>query len=432
MIKSTRTLLLKIEKALFYAVTLSIPFNLGKHFVLESSYVYGKLLDYLIPTIFIQDILIFFLILVSLPKLLKFLTISIKYWEFALLTLFIASLILSICTAAFPIASWYFLIRLLLYMLFGFYIFSQVNILKELPTSLKIFSFLLLFQSILGLAQWLNQGSVFNNYLFFGEQPYSMTTPQIVRVPFGGVTRVPPYGTFRHPNVLAGFLSFCIVFILGLHPKKFYFYLPILPGIICLLLTSSRLGMLSCFLGISLLILPKKFIKPFSIFTLMSCLIFTIYMWVYPNLPAFFLVENFATDPSFYRRRNLFLIGWELFRGNPLYGIGLNNFMYYVDKISISLSLPKFTQPIHNVFLLFLVESGAFAFFLLISFFTLLLEKTFSHFQNPASGRYSRLFLVLFISFLPALFFDHFLLTSQQMLLVFCLTTALALQYNLK
>ena len=50
-------------KKLFFLLILLLPLNLGKHFVIKDSYVLGLLIDYLIPTIFVQDILVFLIIL---------------------------------------------------------------------------------------------------------------------------------------------------------------------------------------------------------------------------------------------------------------------------------------------------------------------------------------------------------------------------------
>ena len=50
---------------IFLAIVALIPVNLGKHFLLNSSYVSGLAVDYLIPTLYVQDILAA-LLLVSL------------------------------------------------------------------------------------------------------------------------------------------------------------------------------------------------------------------------------------------------------------------------------------------------------------------------------------------------------------------------------
>ena len=58
-------------KKLFFLLILLLPLNLGKHFVIKDSYVLGLLIDYLIPTIFVQDILVFLIILFWVSDLVK-------------------------------------------------------------------------------------------------------------------------------------------------------------------------------------------------------------------------------------------------------------------------------------------------------------------------------------------------------------------------
>ena len=56
----------------FYLIVFLIPLNLAKHFPLASSYVSGNLVDYLIPAIYLTDILIILLLIIkpikSIPK----------------------------------------------------------------------------------------------------------------------------------------------------------------------------------------------------------------------------------------------------------------------------------------------------------------------------------------------------------------------------
>ncbi len=434
--KKSADILTLLEKALFYAIVLSIPLNLGKHFIVESSYIYGKLIDYVIPTIYIQDILIFLLVTITFPKLLRSAISALRHWEIALIVLFFASVILSVCSAKFPVASRTSFIRLALYSLFAFYTFSQINFLQEMPKLLKIFAITLFFQAVLGIAQWINQGSVFNNYLFFGEQPYSVATPQIVRTPWKGFTRVPPYGTFRHPNVLAAFLVFGILFIIGMSPAQMKYYIPLPFATLCLFLTFSSFSLYTLIFGLIALLLPKKYFGNYLSLIFWLGIFATLFLVFVPSmyLPDFLQepIKTLFSDPSLFRRRNLLLVGFQTFKTSPLFGVGLNNSLYFVDKLSVALSLPKFTQPIHNIYLLLLSETGLIALSLLCAFFILLFIKMFQHFQNPFSGKYPRLLLTLLTTAFFLGFFDHYLITAHQILLLSCLTVGLALQYNLK
>ncbi len=411
----------KAEKLLFYAIVFLTPVNLGKHFILESSYVYGKLIDYLIPTIYVQDILIAALIIISIPGLYKSFKKSLGYWEVALSILFLTSILFSILSTNPTASTWAAYGRLILYAGFGFYTFSRVNLYKAFPVLLKIFAINLFLLSILGLAQWHNKGSVFNNYLVLGEQPYNISTYNITRVSFRGFTRVPPYGLFRHPNTFAAYLVFCILFILAASPKKRTYYIPVVLGTACLFLTYSRTGILALFIGSLLLILPKRLIPLTSILTL--------FLGVLMNI--FIALSNFG-DASVFRRRNLILAGVDMIKNRPLFGVGINNFVRHVDRVSAAFNFPRFTQPIHNAYLLILAETGIFATIFLVAFLTLTLRKAFHFLKQPVSGLYPRTLIVLLIVLMFLAFFDHFPITSHQINILIWLTLGLTLQYNLK
>lgn len=437
----------KIKKFLFCLVIFSIPLNLGKHFIFEFSYINGRLLDYVIPTIYIQDILVLLLILTSLPDIAKSIKSSLQYWEFAILALFFCSLALSVLSASFVLPALYFFLRLVLYGLFGFYVFSQVNLFSEFSNILRVFVFLALFQSILGICQWIAKGSVFDNYLFFGEQPYSISTPGIARTSLGGVSHVLPYGTFRHPNILAGFLVFCLLLILGSKSREKFYYLVAFLSFLCLILTFSLTGLISLFLGLMILFLPKKRVKTLCFVILFAGIVGTAILMLtsysliqsknmpllnnsFSSLTNDLFWRNFGTNPSISRRGNLLLLGLHIFKLSPLFGVGLNNSLYFMDRFFVQLSLPKFVQPVHNVYLLLLAESGIVSVSLLLLFFVFLFKKIFLLLEKEESGKYPRLLVALLTTFLFSAFFDHYLLTSQQILLLFCLTVGLVLQYN--
>lgn len=423
-------ILRKLERFLFYLIVISIPLNLGKHYVSEMSYVYGKLIDYLIPTIYVQDILIFLLILISLPRLLSAFVRILKRGPsiFVFLILFFVSLFFSVLDAHALIPALSYFIRFCLYGSFGFYVFCHRDFEKDFRYLSWIFIFLIVSLVFLGIGQWYKQSSVFNNYLFFGEQPYSFSTPQIVKENLFGVSRVPPYGTFRHPNVFAAFLNFSLLFITPFvfsKEKKFFLYLIYFFGLMVLLLTFSWFVCFVFLLSFASLLLSSKFNKFIKFLPWLFLLVgvFSTLLLLYP----------YYSNPSFYMRRNLILIGLNLLPSNFLFGVGLNNFTLFADLQASLLGLPRFPQPIHNVYLLLFVESGIFAFTFFVLFLASLVKTFFSNKTSIEITKKSLNYhlLILLLNLLVLGFFDHFLLTSQQMLLVFWLTVGFALQYNL-
>ncbi|MBI2414738.1 hypothetical protein HYV31_02775 [candidate division WWE3 bacterium] len=49
----------KLHKTIFYLILVLLPTNLGKHFISVDSYVNSRLVDYLVPTFWLIDILLF-------------------------------------------------------------------------------------------------------------------------------------------------------------------------------------------------------------------------------------------------------------------------------------------------------------------------------------------------------------------------------------
>jgi len=336
----------RLEDLLLYLIVFCLPLNLGKHFILNLCYVNGRLIDYLIPTLYVQDILVIALLLVSLPKLIKSFPRLLHFRIFAYLILFIAAGFFSVSSARFFIPSIYFLSRLVLYSGFGVYIFLYRSFSKDFPPVAEILGVLLVGLGFLAIFQWFNQSSVFNNYLFFGEQPYSFSTPNIVKESVFGFSKVPPYGTFKHPNVFAAFTSFCLLFLLPLLKRKKvhpFLYLSWLLGLAALLLTFSWFVLLGFFVCLILYLTPIKFLKFGFLLLFSSVLLFHLLLFFAPlkTLDTSSLAFLPFTLDSLVRRKNLLVAGVDLFRRFPLFGVGPNNFTFFVDTVFIKLDFPK-------------------------------------------------------------------------------------------
>lgn len=371
---------------LFYLILFLIPANLAKHFPIPSSYVNGYLVDYLIPTLYLTDILI---VLLLIFKPLK--------------TIFKPGLIFLLCllpsvifaTSFFPAAyKWLKLLEIIL----------LVSWIKQYrPNFKKPLIFSVIFQSLLALGQWFHQGSLFS-YWFLGEQPYNSATNGIDKIIwFDGSLKIPPLGTFPHPNVLAGFLVISLCLILkGPFLKRSFkagpYWIIFLLSLLALFLTFSLSAWLALLLiGLPFILKGRKFLLIY----LGSLLI--IFSLAYPRL------SFLAPESSFSRRSQLANISLKMFQAHPLTGVGLNNFTVTMDQYGFIPATTRFLQPVHNIFLLILSETGLIGIF---GFLYLLLQglslKAFK--ERP-----------YWISFLVILFlglFDHYFLTLQQGLLL--------------
>jgi len=298
-------------------------------------------------------------------------------------------------------------LKLIEYLLFAFYVARNIDFKKDFSTIVKILSIGVLFESILAIAQWFKQGSIFG-YYFFGENKYTVSALGIATLDFFGTKKVRPYGTTPHPNVLGGYLAVLLPWVLyegvkgikgGKGLKERGFCLPTFGlGLVALFLSFSRSAwVVGCLgiLGVSGLVF-RKF--PLSFYSLVPS--------AYPL--------------SFLRRAELNWIALEIVKDHPLLGVGLNNFTVAMDSYGKVSGWVRFLQPVHNVYLLIAAETGllGLAAFLLLLLFTIydlrFTEKPF---------RYILLISLSQISLLC--FVDHYFWSLQQTSLLFWLLVGL-------
>ena len=410
-----------ISKKLFYFLILLLPINLGKHFESDASFVRGIRVDYLIPTIFVQDILVFLIIIFwivekGFPKKQQLLKVFERK-EVQVLIFFLFSLLLSTLSARSFIPSIYFFGRVLLYAGVFLYVVFEVKAEEDFPRVLEMLGIGVVFLGILGILQYIKQGSVFNDYLFFGEQPYSFSTWNVAKEKVFGVSKVASYGTFRHPNTFGGFLSIVLVWIYSNIERKKEYIMSFLLGLVALFFTFSYVSWAVLVAG---LLLHKIFSlgrSKFKVLAVFGVLITTSFLLFLPGFKDTSLLTT--KYPSFYRRANLLSAAYEIVDINPLFGIGANNFTILVDEFMSKSPGLRFTQPVHNIFVLILAESGIFTF---LSFVTLL----FSGIKKSLESRFFVLPLVFLIQIMLLGSLDHYLYIVHQTQLLFWIVLGLS------
>ena len=405
-----------LHKFLFYLLVFLVPLNLGKHFVYNWSYVHGLLVDYLVPTVYVTDLLLvlvlaFWLITFNKEEV-KRTTRLLNEKGLVFLFLFFVSLGFSIAVASEPSAALYMAFKHILYGGLFLYVLRNFDTVKDFSRIARIFSISVFLLSILAFAQWFSQGSLFDNYLVFGEQPYSTSTPGIVKESFFGNTVVPSYGIFRHPNIFAGFLSIALLYMLVLIPEDKFALLSFALGCVALLLTFSKFTWLVFAFSLVVVLFIKWFGKPAKDAILaLSILVFVLLFFL-----SIFSTNDFvAGTRSLSRRADLLSDTYTLVRDNILFGVGPGGTYEYVKEW-------RFIQPVHNVFVLVLAESGIFA----LLFFSLFIFATLKK-AYPKD-----LLLIILLQVLLLAGFDHFFYTINQAQLLFWLTLGIIYTYNLK
>ncbi|KKS31389.1 hypothetical protein A2380_02555 [candidate division WWE3 bacterium RIFOXYB1_FULL_43_24] len=394
-----------ISKILFFALIAVLPVNLGKHFEFSGSYVYGNLVDYLVPTLYVQDILALALLIAIIFEKKK---ISL-HGPVKKLGIFLGILFLSSLVASRTLPSLWFLFRVFLYSMAAVYAYFWIDLKKDAYVSQKIIIAQFLFISLLAITQFFIKGSVFDNYLFLGEQPYSTSTPLITKEFFFGATILPPMGLFRHPNILAGYLAVMLILTIFWIPRSKLSLVSFCLGLVAFIMTFSLFTWGALFLTLVLYkILPdKKHIMYFYLFVTSLILLIPFFPFSYDSA-------------SFYRRDSLLGASYRIAGEFPVLGVGANNFTSYVDDYQVTDDI-RFTQPVHNVFALILAESGVFAFILFLLIF---FEAYAGVFRKKAVPMFLCMSVLLLL-----MSFDHYFWTMHQTLLLLFLVMGFSWKY---
>lgn len=402
----------KLSLTFFYLLVLFLPTQLGKHFFPEFAFVYGLRIDYLSPTIYLTDIFVFLIFIFSVKKITEI--IISKYKKQVLcFTLFFISLFLGIYVAKNSPTGYYSILKLLEYFYLGAFVYLNFKKINKNKLVVCLISGIL-FESILAIIQYFNQGSLQNIFYFLGERKFNPQTPGIANASINGRLILRPYGTFSHPNVLAGYLCLFSIFFLFLKSKiNKYLILIILTfatfGIFISLSRTVVFVWMLFMITVFIFTIVEKYKKDklnrnniswkLLILVVIICLIITNL-----NLANRFLLPNFS-DESLVQRGNLISQSIKMIQKNPILGVGMNNFL---NNLEPDFNTPLLIQPVHNIFLLIFSQTGIIG----ISVFIFLLVNVFKNIIY--SKRFNIYKMMIFVAIVLIGTFDHYLFTSQQ------------------
>jgi O-antigen ligase len=406
---------MRLSKKLFFILVLLLPLNLGKHFEIHDSYVWGILSDYLVPVLYVQDILVlgilaFWLYEKGIPSrknVLDFLNDRINQ----ILILLIFAVGFSVAGSDRLLSSGAIFLRLILYIFLFFYTKKEVEPEKDFGIILKLLAAGVIFLSVLAAAQFIKQGSLFNNYLFLGEQPYTTSTWGINKENVLGVTKVPAYGLFRHPNIFGGFLSVVLIWIVSRIKSSKLLIVAFILGLAGLFLTFSFVAWAGFITGLASFFYIRYYGETTYEERKGRIVVVFLAMFLLINLLVPLLV-NFQ-QPSLFRRGSLYLFSLSTIAKNPFFGTGPGGFITGLGDM-------RFTQPVHNIFLLVFSECGVFSFLLFVAVFVYAIKRMI----NPS---YFFVFLIslLQIAFMGSL--DHYFWSIHQTSALMWITLGLSL-----
>jgi hypothetical protein len=381
---------------------LFLPSQLGKHFWPPESFVWGLKIDYLSPAIFLSDIFLIFLLLVEFFSS-DFSRSKIRCRK---IFLFFGSIFvfINIFFALNKLAAFYGWLKFFELLVLIWLVKRNQDLIKSFLGPLITFWFLLEF--LLSLGQFFYQGSLGGIFWWLGERTFRLATPGIAKFDFFGRLFLRPYGTFSHPNSLAGFVLAAIFLNLTFNRNLKLKIFNSLLGFALLILTFSRGAI---FVGLLLIIFYLKKIKFFNNFWakfLILCWLIGIWFFLKVSLP----------EESFSLRWLLLLASGKMFAAYPVFGVGLKNFIPQLVNFWPENKLNYlWLQPVHNIYLLTLTEIGVTGVGLLIWFLRGKIPKNI--FENRA-------FFALLAILLTGLF-DHYWLTLPQNFFLFGLIIGL-------
>jgi O-antigen ligase len=393
-----------------------VPSNLFLKLCASCGYVHGVLSDYLIPKLFLVDIIMVGILLgtawrwLSLDKLIA----HLRSWWFVWLCWLGIGLLQT--QSVLPLLSLWLWLKLtgfgLLAGLFASQLSTGVFSTKSGSHLMRtVLSGTLIFQSSLGLWQWLTQRSL-AGYWLLGEP--DLTTPfGLARAQFPWGEMILPYGTTPHPNVLAGFLTLGLLALTYWYIRtpqtmwqKTYSTVTALLALTVIHLSQSASAQLTLIIGGILLLVEHSLDKSrFNKIPRHFALPLLVCIWLVLAGITYRVGRHQQTELSIYRRAYLIEASGHLFQAHPLTGTGLGTFTAVSETALPRQEVVRFNQPVHHGFLLLLVELGAGGTLLL-----LILAGTVITFHKQSS---SGALIAVLTLLTPLIVWDHYLVSLE-------------------
>ncbi|MFY9457589.1 MAG: O-antigen ligase family protein [Candidatus Spechtbacterales bacterium] len=428
----------KIEKFLFLALIFSIPFQ-KRFFLFGPNPELVEGFEWSSGFIYFTDFLV---VLLAAFWLKDFLggknfnpRIYLRLGPSFLLAVFLGLAFLSLSQADLPNVAVYRFVKLGEFIFVFFYVATRIKFIG-INTTLFVLVGSGVFQSILAILQFAKQSSL--GLEVFHESTLAIGMRGVAGVSQGGIEMIRAYGTFPSPNVLAGFLGLCLLFL-------FYLYLRrssknattetpnLLYGILLFLLTfglalTFSRGVIIFFLFTSILLFAGIFLldrlrqyrkQAINLVILVVVSWLLIIALARPEVSARFLGSSIG-EPAIQERLFFNEVGFYTVRQNYtqlFFGVGIGNFVQNYMQSLPGLA-PHLYQPVHNIFILIASEIGVFGLIAFVLFLTSLLCRAVKTLYV-----FSLLLVVCFMLFVGM--YDHYLLTLQQGSLIFWISLGL-------
>jgi len=291
-----------------------------------------------------------------------------------------------------------------------------------------------LFQSLLGIAQFIHNGSL--GLHFLGESIIGPNIDGVAKIIISSEKHVRAYGTFPHPNILAGFLLVPLfILIAELISRKLPFLRKKQTGLISRQVSHETFlsyfpgwilstALLLTLLGFGLTFSRSAFLGLFI--GLASYFVWIAFSWrsikvskiIFKFLPLFILIvalaiiilinnTSFFSNQSLEERQLYQIVSYETISGHPIMGVGIGQFILNEYNINPKLESWRY-QPVHNIYLLVFSELGIIGLILLLLWIFSILEWGSNKNRNTDLLLTRILYCCIILSFLIISPFDHY------------------------
>jgi len=381
---------------------LLIPTQLGKHFWPEWSYLLGIRVDYLSPTLYLLDLI--WLILIGSNFLKNYKKIAFKKYLNFKYFLVMGFIGINILIAVNPWVAFYKWLRMVQILITFFYFKKNKTLIKG--KLVKAIPCWIIFESLLAVTQMAKSGSLNGIFYWFGERSFSFNTIGIAQMSVLGNGLIRAYGTFSHPNSLAGFLLVALLLWYWLREKinKTWWWVVFWFGFLGIIVSGSRtvwiltLGLIFWFL---LKNIKNKANSIGLILLFLGVIVFGLRL---VNME--YQISDFLggwDSNGVEKRTQLNWAGLKMVKESSWFGVGLGNFLVRLPEFQKNNGI-FWLQPVHNILILIWSEIGTLGLFLLFLLFN----------KNFVWKKINWIFKIILVVVIISGMVDHYWLTLPQ------------------
>ncbi len=413
MIQGLKIKLNKICKWMLYVFVFLLPWQ--TRWILADPQINGQVWEYGRISLYAFDVIFIILLICFLlvkSRKLKVESFKNKKIQIIYYILFIVFIIVNIFVAINKLLTVYWWLRILQGILLVWMLskikFSKVKLAASFVISVSL-------SALLGVTQFLSQQALSNKWLGLAYHSARDLGQSVVE--FADQRWLRAYGSFSHPNILAGFCVIAFILCIWLLSQKklrsvtikYRLFLTLVSLVIIsgLFFSFSRAAWIVFVIIIINLLIKKIEWRVVGGSLLLLIVLSLVFL---PLVKTRFYSQERLEINSNVERIETTKDSFELIKNNLWLGVGLGNYTSELQNIKPDLAAWDY-QPVHNVYLLVLSEVGIVGWLIIILLFVFCLKKYKDIKRYKKDIIKENNFVFLFFCFFVFLFlfcFDHF------------------------